>query len=72
MRVSSLVPTVAIRVPSARPSKIWWKRMTTNNVMKKLSPATTKVRPITGNVRLGVEAKRGETYAVSERVYLLP
>lgn len=38
---------MAILAPSAKPSKIWWKTMTMNNVMKPESAATTSVKPIT-------------------------
>jgi hypothetical protein len=37
-------------VPRAIPSKSWWKMMTMERVMKKESPATTRVIPITANV----------------------
>jgi hypothetical protein len=37
----------AMQVPSAIPSNIWWKRMTTKRVTKKVSPATTSVMPMT-------------------------
>ena len=39
--------SAAMRVPSAMPSKSWWKRMTTKRVRKKESPETTRVRPMT-------------------------
>ena len=38
----------AMHVPRATPSNIWWKRMTMKRVMKKLSPDTTRVMPMTG------------------------
>ena len=36
---------VAMRAPSAKPSKTWWKTMTINRVMTTESPATTRVIP---------------------------
>jgi hypothetical protein len=47
-------------VPRARPSNIWWKTITAKRVRKKLSPATTRVRPITAGVVVsGVVIDRG-------------
>lgn len=40
--------SAAMRDPRAMPSNIWWKRITMNRVMKKESPDTIRVRPITG------------------------
>lgn len=41
-----------MREPRARPSKNWWKTMTMKRVMKKESPETTSVTPMTGLVSL--------------------
>jgi hypothetical protein len=43
------LPSAAMRVPSARPSNIWWKTITAKRVRKKASPETTRVRPITAS-----------------------
>ena len=44
-------PRVAMQLPRAMPSKAWWKMITMERVMKKASPVTTRVKPITAGVR---------------------
>lgn len=40
-------PRAAMQLPRAMPSKAWWKMITMERVMKKASPVTTRVKPIT-------------------------
>ena len=62
----SRMRTSAMREPSAMPSNIWWKRMTTKSVITYWSGETTRVRPITATVRQKATSCRVRTQRVED------
>lgn len=56
--------SAAMRAPRARPSNIWWKRMTMKRVMNTESPATTRVMPRRMEWKM-IPASRTRTVIVS-------